>query len=367
MSSFAATGISSSSNTDGLAGVSLVDSHCHLQLSPLYERSAAVIASAQQHASISFASVCGVSPGEDWSRVEALAETHKDVVVPGFGLHPWWIRRFFDLHGSGNPLPHTDVCLETSAGSPAFDAYAVLEQELREVLGRHASASVGECGLDKNIKHEVQMLVQEAVLLRHLRVANDLRRTVVLHCVGAWGRLQEQLSAAASSFPNIPAIVLHSANSIDPALLPMFSRMPRVFYSFTAVGHMALADEKQEQRRQKVVRLVRAVPRDKLLLETDSPDQVPAALRVLLSSAHADAVAGGAGGHVGGDNTAPVVPAMQIDTDTACEASPYVGLQCNELAVIRYTCADVAAVLGMPAAELAALTTRNARAAFGRC
>lgn len=171
---------------------------------------------------------------------------------------------------------------------------------------------------------------------KHLQVASDLQRAVVVHCVGVWGRLYEELQAAALTFPHIPAIILHSANSMNPELLPLFARNhPRVFFSFTAVGSAALGDEKQERRRQKAVKLVRAVPRRQLLLETDSPDQLPAVLRAAFAS------------------------------DSGGVTSPYAGLPYNEPAVIRHTCADIAAVLGVPVAELAELTTNNACRAFG--
>jgi len=167
MSSF--TGSSSSFTDDGLAGVPLVDSHCHLQLSPLYERSGDAIKAAQQHASLCFTSVCGVMPGEDWGRIEALTQTHGSLVVPGFGLHPWWIRRFFDMHGGGNPLPSTALCSEAGAASSGteggatklFEPYALLERELREVLVRHPAGCVGECGLDGGIKGQVHLEVSQ--------------------------------------------------------------------------------------------------------------------------------------------------------------------------------------------------------------
>ena len=166
MSSFT----SSSYTDDGLAGVPLVDSHCHLQLSPLYERAGDAVKDARRHASLCFTSVCGVMPGEDWRRIEALVQVHGPLMVPGFGLHPWWIRRFFDAHERGNPLPSTALCSETATSSDGaakpFDAYAVLERELREALVRHPAGCVGECGLDKGITGQVRMEV------RRMRLCN---------------------------------------------------------------------------------------------------------------------------------------------------------------------------------------------------
>ena len=313
------------SNDDGLSGVPLVDAHCHLQLSPIYERADSVIESAKERASVVFANVCGVAPGEDWRRIEQLALAHPSFIIPGFGLHPWWIQRYFEAR----PIESVDVCTVTNE----FDAYASLEGELREILTKYTNAYVGECGLDKNIKGIVSMNVQEAVLTRHLSVAHDMKRTVLLHCVGAWGRLYQQLKEANTTFPEIPAVVLHSANNLNPELVAAFLQLPHVYFSFTAIGALPLLDERHEIRRQKMISLVKRIPHNRLLLETDSPDQIP---RALLTA-----------------------PSAELASSTHVPA-----LSCNEPTVIRFTCYDIANILGMPPSDLAALTTDNAKRAW---
>ena len=72
----------------------LFDSHCHLQLPPLFENVSEAIALALQ-LGVKHMAVCGTEPGNDWQKVLALAEGYPDIVIPSFGLHPWWIKQYY--------------------------------------------------------------------------------------------------------------------------------------------------------------------------------------------------------------------------------------------------------------------------------
>jgi len=80
----------------------LVDSHCHLQLDPLGAFSKSAIKLALEMG-VGRIVVCGTEPGEDWRRLLALHQAHPEVVVPNFGLHPWWIKKYYPL--SNDPAP----------------------------------------------------------------------------------------------------------------------------------------------------------------------------------------------------------------------------------------------------------------------
>lgn len=51
------------------------------------------------------------------------------------------------------------------------------------------ASSVGECGLDKRYPGYGENGVQEAVFLRQVELARDLRRDLQIHCVGDYGRI----------------------------------------------------------------------------------------------------------------------------------------------------------------------------------
>lgn len=281
----------------------LMDSHCHLQLSPLYEDSDAAINRARA-AGVTAAVVCGTAPGEDWDRVEALYHKHPDFVRPQFGLHPWWIRRYALAAAGGGGSAE-----EEKAGEPtAFECPSGWEADLEARLLRLPNAGIGECGLDKAIRGDVPMEVQEALLRKHCALAERLERPVTIHCVGQWGRLAELLV----EFTTCP-IVLHSANSISPETArTITAQQSNVYFSLTG----------KTNNPPRVRQLLHSViPHDRLLLETDSPDQLLPRLR-----------------------------------ETAAH---------NEPAFLRHACVEVADALDVDATALGALCRQNAQRVFG--
>lgn len=265
-------------------GSSLVDAHCHLQLSPCYDDIQNVVSRAVE-AGVSHACVCAVCPGEDWERLINLIENDevRNFIVPQFGLHPWWIARYISkTHQTVlASLEHCEDCDESTSDtaegsilqSSRFDdaILGVLSEQLETVLTEYPHAGCGECGLDKGIKRDVSMEIQEAVLKLHLDIALSLQRTLTLHCVNAWGRLfdivSDHISTAATG--QSLHIVLHSANSMPPEMVQRFvAASENIYFSFSG---KLLSD----RARQVFIN----VPAKRLLVETDSPDQLPTALR----------------------------------------------------------------------------------------
>ena len=337
--------------------IPLLDSHCHLQLSPLYEAAETAVLAAQA-AGVEGAVVCGTAPGEDWRRVEQLYSQWPAFVRPQFGLHPWWVRRYVDSCGLGpgavtgvgvgvgaagsasgadasvGCCDHESNASESEEGSAAtsrveLTAAAVpdnWERELEAALVRLPAAGVGECGLDKAIKADVPMSVQEDLLHRHCQLAARLGRPVTVHCVGAWGRLLEVLRVYSNpQAGGPPAIVLHSANSCSLETALALTALPNVYFSFTGV-RVTLPRVRQ---------MMLYVPHDRFLLETDAPDQLLPSLKAVGAGAGAGAGAGGAGGE---------------------------GF--NQPAFVQQACLEVAAALGVDSALLAELTVRNAKRVF---
>lgn len=268
----------------------LVDAHCHLQLDPLYSIVEDVIATAKSN-HISFAVVCGTCPGDDWDRTRSLYETHPDFIAPQFGLHPWWISRHFEsvqqmssavIEDKGNPSPGPEVNT-VIADERKVTGTASWEEELELLLGAIPTAGVGECGLDKGLKN-VAMGVQVDILRSHIRIASRHNRPVTIHCVGAWAILLEVLRdvdrdvrkglksgglEVGGSGTSVPAYVLHSCNSMPVQMAADFLKIPNVYFSFSG---RAMSANKEG-------RLAGKVPLERILVETDSPDQLPVHLR----------------------------------------------------------------------------------------
>lgn len=200
-------------------------------------------------------------------------DSTENPVIPCFGLHPWWIREYLDdviASASRCTTITTTTATATDSNSNNISnlyelhldaATKQLRQQLDAVLTRHLAAQVGECGLDKTIKKTVTVDTQLELLLVQYRAAEHHQRSLTIHCVGYWGRLleflqQQELSGRKrhkhdamdntkstttttattknTSASSIPAIILHSCNTLPVSLLPAFLKLPNVFFSFSA-------------------------------------------------------------------------------------------------------------------------------------
>lgn len=120
------------------------------------------------------------------------------------------------------------------------------------------AAAIGECGLDRGVP--VPMAEQEAVLDAHLALARDTGLPVVLHC---W-RAHDVLLARLRRFGRVSG-VLHS-----------YSGGPELVAPYVAAGlHLGFGGAITRPGARKPVEALQRVPRDRLLAETDAPDQPP--------------------------------------------------------------------------------------------
>ncbi len=211
----------------------LFDAHCHLhdaRLDPHRERALAQA----RAAGIEGFACCGAEEG-DWDAVMALAVGAPDV-VPSLGLHPWYV-----------------------AGA---------EPGWLDRLGRRLQAAPwvgqGEAGLDRARRGEglATPEQQAAALLAQARLAVDLGRPLALHGVRAWGRILELLRP----------LGLHRAGY----LLHSFSGSPELVEAFAALGaRFSFSGTITRHRATRTHAAARAVPADRLLVETDAPDILP--------------------------------------------------------------------------------------------
>ncbi|MSU56743.1 MAG: TatD family deoxyribonuclease [Pedosphaera sp.] len=223
----------------------LYDAHNHLQDERFGGRQAELLADCAREGV-----VCMVVNGSceaDWSQVSAVAaprqsavnSTETDVrrsaetplrIIPCFGYHPWYIHE------------RTQDWLKN------------LTRFLDEV-----PSAVGEIGLDR-WKPGLAYEGQEEVFIAQLRLAAERNLPVSIHCLQAWGRMLDLLK----SEPR-PArgFLLHSYGGPQEMVKP-FADLGAYF---SLPGYYA--HEGKERQRE----TFKAVPRDRLLIETDSPDQ----------------------------------------------------------------------------------------------
>ncbi|MFT5468773.1 MAG: TatD DNase family protein [Verrucomicrobiales bacterium] len=207
----------------------LYDAHCHLQ--DLRLARAGFEPAALRETGLKRAVVNGTRP-EDWPAVASLAAAFPDFVQPSFGLHPWW----------ANDRPPV-----------------AWRSKLHQQLLDHPKAGIGEIGLDRWID-DFDMLAQEEAFLWQLEMAAEFDKPASIHCLKAWGRLLELLKA--NQLPE-RGFLLHSFGGPAEMVKPLADL--GAYFSFC--GYFL------HERKASVREAFKIVPPDRLLIETDAPDQ----------------------------------------------------------------------------------------------
>ncbi len=219
-------------NPEPKHGLRLYDAHNHLQDERL--RIDAAMWRALQSEQVGKMVVNGACEA-DWPAVRDLARAHPQV-IPSFGYHPWYVK-------------------ERSA-------------QWREVLAQFLqadAAGIGEIGLDRWVKdHDLPL--QEEMFVAQLQMAAERNLPVTIHCLQAWGRLFELLRQTPR--PKC-GFVLHSFGGPKE----MIESLAELGAYFSLPGYFA---HERKSRQRETFRLV---PPERLLIETDAPDQpLPAEL-----------------------------------------------------------------------------------------
>lgn len=221
----------------------LFDSHCHLQDDALFPSVESVIDWAQLSGVERI--VCCGTRHDDWENVIGLSGRFTPI-LPMIGIHPWFVSKNW---------------------SGSF-------QTLETMLRKYPEAGIGETGLDFSSFAKVQAdrqerftnrVEQEECFAAHLDLARELNRPVAVHCVHAWGRLMEILREHPA-----PRILLH-AFSGAPELIP---ELVELNCRFSFCGSVTYPNAKRARAS------AAAVPADRLLIETDSPDFAPAGCKL---------------------------------------------------------------------------------------
>ena len=249
----------------------LIDSHCHLDFPPLSSRLPEILSSAANCAVLRFI-VPGVEP-QFWEKIISLAAADCRIFAAP-GVHPM----------------HADKWSSAAA--------ATLAKLIPDIV------AIGEIGLDYSEGMPPRELQQE-VFRAQLRLAGEAEIPVIIHCRRAFA---DTLRILAEEKADKFAGVMHA-----------FSGSIEVARDSIAMGlKIGLAGPVTWDNAIRPVELIKAIPLEHLLLETDSPDLSPQSQRGKVNE-----------------------PAFLVD-------------------IAR----KVAEIKGMPVAAIAAITTENAQALF---
>ena len=213
----------------------MIDTHCHLD-GPAFDADRDAVLARALEAGVTDLVVPAVSPG-GWAGLLELARSNPGVHA-ALGIHP-------------QALPAID---------PADDDRNLAD--LESWIARGGVVAVGECGLDGPTAASGAPLDRQLAILRgHLAIARRLGLPLILHSLRAHDLLRETLER-----DGVPAGgVLHSFSGSAEQLPP-----------FAALGlHFSFAGPVTYDSARKPLAAARAVPPDRLLVETDAPDQTP--------------------------------------------------------------------------------------------
>ncbi len=173
---------------------------------------------------------------EDWEDVLAIT-AEEPVRRAALGIHPWY----------------------------ADEARTGWDERLGLALEANPSAGIGECGLDSKAG-SVALEKQMPVFTRQLRLARELDRSVTIHLTGAWGALLDALDRE----PPPRRWLMHSFNG-SPEIAERLAAMGACF---------SISGRAMHPSGEKIFRSFRAIPAERILVETDAPNQPPPALNV---------------------------------------------------------------------------------------
>jgi TatD DNase family protein len=185
----------------------------------------------------------------DWPQVAALARRFPELVIPSFGYHPWFLHErslgWRDALVSALDQTPGAVIGEIGLDRWLLDQSPIHRARYFPTLGERAPASMED---------------QEDAFVWQLRLAAERDLPASIHCLQAFGLLEQVLKS--NPLP-VRGFLLHSYGG-PTAMVPGFATLG-AYFSFP--GYF-LHERKQRQRD-----VFRAVPSDRLLVETDAPDQ----------------------------------------------------------------------------------------------
>lgn len=169
---------------------------------------------------------------EDWPAVAELA-AKVPWVHPSFGLHPWYVPK----------------------RSPDW------REALIALVDAHPKCGIGEIGLDRWIEG-FDIDAQRECFGFQMQVAAERNLPATIHCLRAWGVLEEMLRSCA-----VPerGFLIHAYGGPQEMVRGFVEK--GAYFSFSP---SFLQERKAAQRE-----TFRHIPADRLLVETDAPDLAP--------------------------------------------------------------------------------------------
>jgi len=212
--------------------VSLTDSHCHID-APEFDADRGEIVARAAAAGVTRLIAPAVSAG-GWPKLREVSRAYAQVEA-AYGLHPMYL----DEHRPGHL------------------------SQLREWIERERPAAIGECGLDFFVGG-LDPDLQREFLIGQLRLAREFDLPVILHA----RRAVDEVTALLRRIGGLRGVVHSFSGSLQQA--GILCEMGFLLGFGGPVTHA---------RANRLRGIVASIPIERLLLETDAPDQPDAAIR----------------------------------------------------------------------------------------
>jgi TatD DNase family protein len=229
----------------------LFDVHTHTQFAAYAPDQDAVIRRALD------AGVWMINVGTQADTSRAAVETaarYDGGVYAAVGLHPVHTER---SHHDAQELGDTQDAAGFTSRGEAFDYeyYKDMARDPRVV-------AIGECGLDYYRLSEDTKAKQRVVFERQIALATDVKKPLMIHCRNAFADLIDVLRGHDTGLCTPPGVIHFFASTTDDAraLLDMG-------FSFSFGGVITFARDYDG--------VVRYIPMDRIVLETDAPYITP--------------------------------------------------------------------------------------------
>ena len=213
-----------------------IDAHCHLADPRLESELPRIFAESEKRGIDSFVQG-GVGP-DDWDRQLSLKTRYPGKILTSFGLHPWWVAERDEKQ--------------------VRSAFANLKKRIGE------ADALGETGLDHAPRiAETSRPIQELAFELQLGLFKATQKPLVLHVVRAHERALQ--------------IIAKAAIKDARGLVHSFSASREIAKKYLDLGlTLSISGVICGKGFETLRRAVSYIPLDRLVLETDSPDQKPA-------------------------------------------------------------------------------------------
>lgn len=166
--------------------------------------------------------VCVASQENDWEKIKTLTEQFSEIIVPAFGVHPWYVDTIKDGW----------------------------QNRLHQILREFPHALIGECGVD-GLKPNIEK--QKEIFAEQIKSAKEYKRPIIIHAVKAVPLMEEFWSLLPDKF------VIHGFNGKSEFLQKIIKSG-----GYIGIGSGLLKTPKAQT-------ILPFIPADKLLFETDAP------------------------------------------------------------------------------------------------